>query len=265
MPRLTASIVIGMFLLFGGAPVFAGPDRGTVIDDPRYVVYLPPEMNSGDKYPAVFALGPDANARAAADLWVPVVQSRGWIIVASKECRNDLTFTELMPKLELVIKDVLSKHPIDRTQVLVAGYAGGAMAAHALIFAHPDWFAGLVVNTGMIHPSYTQQIAAYPKGKLAVFLASPTDYRYDEMQNDRQFLENLEWKTEWIDFEGGHMPAPVAAYEQAARWLDQRLPRPVVPRAEGGVSPGTQPMPADDAAKDSSLGALQDQDKGDNE
>jgi hypothetical protein len=78
---------------------------------------------------------------------------------------------------------------------------------------------------------------AYPKARLAVFLASPTDFRYQEMRHDRQMLERFEWKTEWIEFEGGHKPAPPAAYEQAARWIDERLPREVIPGENEATNP----------------------------
>ena len=50
-------------------------------------------------------------------------------------------------------------------------------------------------------------------------LASPSDFRYQEMKRDRTFLEILGWKTKWIEFQGGHRIAPAASYDQAARWL----------------------------------------------
>ncbi len=57
-----------------------------------------------------------------------------------------------------------------------------------------------------------------------VFLASPTDFRYNEMKRDRGFLESHGWKTKWIEFTGGHTLAPYEIYEQAAQWLEKNLP-----------------------------------------
>ena len=93
------------------------------------------------------------------------------------------------------------------------------MGAHAFVRSHPGRVWAIVVNTGMMADgSLTPD---YPPGKLAVFLASPTDFRYTEMQRDRRFLESRQWKVEWIEFEGGHAIAPAATYEQAAQWLEE--------------------------------------------
>ena len=61
----------------------------------------------------------------------------------------------------------------------------------------------------------------YPMLKTAVFLASPTDFRYNEMKRDRSFVEHHHWKTYWIDFDDGHSLVPASVYEQAADWLDE--------------------------------------------
>lgn len=87
------------------------------------------------------------------------------------------------------------------------------------------------------------------ENKTVVFLASPTDFRYKNMQWDRQFLESKGWKTksaycailaqyvlqsqhskidkilptlQWIEFEGGHNFAPESAYEEAAEWIEEK-------------------------------------------
>ncbi|MEO8876586.1 MAG: hypothetical protein ABI461_13430, partial [Polyangiaceae bacterium] len=62
--------------------------------------------------------------------------------------------------------------------------------------------------------------ARYPRNKLAVMLASPKDFRYREMHEDRNLLEGLGWKIEWLEFAEGHAYAPPAVYAQAAAWLD---------------------------------------------
>ena len=95
------------------------------------------------------------------------------------------------------------------------------MGAHAFVAFHPDLVRAVVVNTGMMEEAFRS--ASYPEGKLAVFLASPTDFRVGEMKADRAFLEAHHWTTQWLEFEGGHRLAPTATYEQAAEWLATRL------------------------------------------
>jgi len=142
-PRI--AIVLGVFagwLSCGGAvradtAPMKWREAGKLLDHPTYLVYLPDGLESGKKYPLVFALSPVADA------------------------------------------------------------------------------------LGMMHASFFTP--NYPEGKIAVFLASPTDFRYGEMKRDRSFLEQHHWKIDWIEFAGGHRLAPAAAYEQAAGWLEENL------------------------------------------
>ena len=71
----------------------------------------------------------------------------------------------------------------------------------------------------MISEYYLNKKFNYPRGKIAVFLASPSDFRYSEMKRDLAFLKSLGWKTEWIEFKGGHKAAPPSAYKEAAKRL----------------------------------------------
>jgi hypothetical protein len=43
------------------------------------------------------------------------------------------------------------------------------------------------------------------------------------MLHDWNFLKEHNWKTKWIEFEGGHRIAPDSAYQQAAQWLEEKF------------------------------------------
>jgi hypothetical protein len=76
----------------------------------------------------------------------------------------------------------------------------------------------------MIHEDYQDgKKYYYPRNKIAMFLASPADFRYNQMESDRSFLGSIGWKTKWIEFEGSHRIAPKAAYETAAEWLFEQM------------------------------------------
>ncbi len=94
------------------------------------------------------------------------------------------------------------------------------MASYDLAELAPEQISALVINTGMMSPSLRELEAKYPKGKIVAYLASPTDFRYREMKADRIWMERLGWRTKWIEFQGGHQPAPDSAYEEAGGWLD---------------------------------------------
>ena len=95
------------------------------------------------------------------------------------------------------------------------------MGAHAFAKFYPDRVRAVVINTGMIQPSFLTE--DYPRGKAAVFIASPTDFRYADMKTDRTFLEQRGWRTTWVEFEGGHAIAPPEVYDRAAAQVADAL------------------------------------------
>lgn len=195
---------------------------GKVVDNGTFSVYLPDGLERGKKYPLVFALSPNADAVTMLALWSPVAEKHKWIIAGSKEFRNGQDFDPSMQQIESELNGVETKYPVDDTTVIFTGMSGGGMGSHAFVKYHSDQVKAIVINTGMMADG--SKTPDYPAGKAAVFLASPTDFRYHEMISDRQFLQYRHWKTKWIEFAGGHTLAPEAVYEEAAQWLEANIP-----------------------------------------
>jgi predicted esterase len=216
--------VLGYFLIFHGQELWLGLMlKQRMTDHGDVLVYVPGGAASGGKVPLVFALSPSANADSMIAKWQPVAEKHSWIVAASKTSRNGVDFNILLPQIEAEIQDVLANYPVDPTHIIFAGMSGGGMAAYWVAAASPNAW-GLVINTGMMYDATdgTVMRSPYPHGKVAVLLASPTDFRYNEMKRDRDFLISYGWTVHWIEFDGGHALAPDAVYEQAAQWLESR-------------------------------------------
>lgn len=209
------ALLLGVSYCYGDSPKIA--------DNSSYILYVPSGIDAGRKYPLMVALSPSADAQTMLNTWKYISERHKWIIFASKEFRNGIDMHKLFSQLNVQLESVFSNYPIDRSKVIATGLSGGGMGSHALAFSYPNLIYAVVVNTGMIHEYYLGQISAYPRGKIAVFFASPTDFRYREMRRDRDFLANLGWRVKWIEFEGGHTIAPQDAYEQAAEWLNEQF------------------------------------------
>lgn len=204
-------------------PAGAATGQARTIDRPHYVLYIPSGIDIAKKYPLVVALSPNADTQSLLSAWKGVSEKYKWIIFASKEFRNGSGRT-MISKVATLIKAVAEENPVDKTKIIATGLSGGTMGAHALAFFHPELVRAVVANCGIIYQRYrNERWQEYPKGKLAVFLASPTDFRYEDMNRDKVFLEGLGWKTKWIEFKGGHTFAPESAYQEAARWLSGQL------------------------------------------
>jgi len=216
-----------LFILLSGVSFISSScsspfKKPEIIDNPKYILCVPEGINISKKYPLVVALAPGANAQSAQsmiDAWQDVSNKYKWVIFASKEFPNGTDMNAMMPSLASIVEEVSSKFPIDKSKVIAAGFSAGGMTSHAFSFLYPGLISAVVINTGMTHEYYRERIDEYPRGKLAVFLASPTDFRYEEMKRDKDFLEDLGWKVKWIEFKGGHKIAPSSAYEKAAEWL----------------------------------------------
>ncbi len=130
-----------------------------------------------------------------------------------------MPFDILFRQLEAELNDVEKKYNVDTNRIIFAGFSGGGMGAHAFSKFYPGRVYGVVVNTGMMEDTFMTE--DYPREKHAVFLASPTDFRYNQMKRDQAFLESHGWNVKWIEFAGGHAAAPDSSYEQAAEWLEK--------------------------------------------
>jgi predicted esterase len=217
------ALLLIFFLLFAGHHSHA-ESGARIISGQHYLLYVPGGIEADGRYPLVLALHPAADARTMIGTWKAAADKYRWLILASKESRNGIDmFLESENLRELVI-NITESYPVDREKIIATGFSGGGQASHFLAMQYPGLFRAIIVNTCKIHDAYRDcAIPNYPKGKLAVFLASRTDFRYDEMKADCRYLISLGWSTKWIEFEGGHSIAPQSSSLEAAEWLNSQL------------------------------------------
>lgn len=211
------TILIALLILLAASASNAGAER--VLDLPEAVIYVPSGIDYSRRYPLVVAFSPSGNAPSMINVWKSASAKHKCIILASKVFRNGVKNNEMVSGLAPVIEDAVRTLPIDRNRIVATGYSGGGMFSHSLAALRPHLVRGVVINTGMMHPYYIKHPDECARGKIAVFLASPGDFRYSEMKRDREFLERLGWKTRWIEFQGGHVLAPPSVYEEALGWI----------------------------------------------
>jgi predicted esterase len=195
-----------------------------LIDRKSYILYIPAGLDLKARVPLVVALHPAADARGMTGLWKKSADAYGWMVFASKEFRNGQDMPRQLSEIAALLNtDILVNYPVDRRAIIAAGFSGGGMGAHAFSFWYPGLISAVVVNTGKMNDMFQELTDRYPEGKKAVFIASPTDFRYREMKHDCEILKKRRWETEWIEFAGGHMSAPPECYDEAALWLNARL------------------------------------------
>lgn len=193
---------------------------GSIKSFDDYLLYIPKTYQADKASPLVFALSPTADPEPLIAAWSEVADRRGWLVAASRVYKNGLTYEIVLPTVERDLGQIEKAYPIDKSRILLSGFSGGAMGSYRFTLKFPERITAVFANTGMLDRRFSPPYAA--KDKLAVLMASPTDFRYQEMKNDKIYLDEQGWKTEWIEFIGGHQIAPAEVYERAARWLETK-------------------------------------------
>jgi len=193
------------------------------IETSEELLYLPSRIAASQKYPLLIVLPADGMVQAVLDYLRPICEKHKWIMLVSKKFRAGIDMRPVIDNLASRLNNLSSDYPIDRKRVVVTGFSAGATGAHFFSWSHSEAVSAVIVNSGMIHKAFRDGKRRYPRQKYAVFLASPTDFQYQQMQDDRRFLERSGWQVKWIEFKGGHTLAPLPAYEEAVQWLKMKL------------------------------------------
>ena len=196
-----------------------------IIHTKNHILYVPPNLEFGKSYPLVIALSPSADGKSMVNAWQKVGRRYKWLIYGSNIHRNGISMNSQIAEILKDLKPIYSKFAIARNKVVVTGFSGGGMASHAFAYLFPDFVKVIVPNTGMINRYFygKKPKSRYPQNKIAVFLASPTDFRYDEMKQDKELLESMGWIVKWIEFQGGHRMASPNINLKAAEWIQNKV------------------------------------------
>lgn len=187
--------------------------QGQWTDTANFTCYEPRPGMSGSGMLLCFSPGGDA--KTAATQWVSLAAKHRLILVGSKQFRNG---PNDLPAISRAFQtEIVRAYSPDPTRSYCTGLSGGGQFSYSFVRANPRSFAGVIVNTGKINDS--DRAGNWPRDKVAMLLASPGDFRYQEMTQDKTFLESKGWMVHWLEFKGGHTYAPVSALTQAVRSL----------------------------------------------
>ncbi|MCA9136543.1 MAG: hypothetical protein KDB00_07285 [Planctomycetales bacterium] len=168
-PEGSADPNIPGFFRIGGQP--SDPNAARVIDEPKYLIQLPPEYDPLREYPCLVVLSPP-NAAVESELswWTgdfnPAENMRaghatrnGFIVIAPKWGRDTQRTYEYTPREHHAVlsslRHAMRRASIDSDRVFIAGHGEGATAAWDIALSHPDHWAGMISING--EPSKTIQ------------------------------------------------------------------------------------------------------------
>lgn len=189
------------------------------------IIYVPSTLKPAQKLPLVVSFSPTADAAFMVKFWSGLAERHGLIVYASKLYKNHTPMN--YAHMRAYIDRALAELPVERSKIIFTGISGGGSFSHSMNAVYPGLARGLIINTGQFweegedgHALARKNLARLGRTPLrAAFLASPTDFRYREMQRDQKLLKELGSSTLWIEFAGGHVYAPEAVYDEAVKWV----------------------------------------------
>ena len=123
------------------------------IPDHSYEVFVPKHSES-EFLPAMIILDPHGDGRSAIQRFVDTTSRCKMIFVASNLIENN--FVGFESAISNLIQDVGSKYPLNKKQVFLAGFSGGARMALAYASRHPAH--GVLACGAFINPLQANQL-----------------------------------------------------------------------------------------------------------
>lgn len=164
MRRLASAIGVALAALLWAAPpprltaqTGAPGVTETVLDlegggEMRYAISTPPAHQASAQEPRalILALHPGGRSEYYGSWFMQSIVEpalRGWeAVIVAPDVPDERWATERSERAVLaLLEDVLSKHSIDRTRILVTGFSMGGRGTWYMATRHPDLFTGAIV------------------------------------------------------------------------------------------------------------------------
>jgi predicted esterase len=183
--------------------------------------YVPKKLKT--PAPALIITSCTGATRKDLDSNKAVADSLGWVICTSAKTRNhrDAGFNDA--DIMKTYKTLVTKYPVDRSQIYIYGFSGQAVQALLAVFRHPTEFKGAVAicaHAGALPYADWESL----KHKRLYLISRELDWNLlDNRKMHQSFLENGISDTLVIT-PGQHGPRTRRELFEGCRWLNRPLP-----------------------------------------
>ena len=213
---MRAGLVLGVLTLVACSEELP---TGRIIDDVKcsadpsqsYALYLPSHYSPNRARAVIFALDPAARGRLPVTRFQPGAENYDYIVAGSNNSRNGSWETSLAA-VQAMVADVTQRFAIDRKQMYLAGFSGGARVAMQVALSTPQ-IAGVIASSAGFPDSTPRKSVPF-----VIFATAGTeDFNYIEM---RRLDRALTTPHHLAVFEGGHGWPPNELAGEAIEWLE---------------------------------------------
>jgi predicted esterase len=192
---------------------------GRIIDDVKcsadpsqsYALYLPYHYSPNRAWAVIFALDPAARGRLPVTRFQSGAETYDYIVAGSNNSRNGSWETSVAA-VQAMVADVSQRFAIDRKQMYLAGFSGGARVAMQVALSTSQ-IAGVIASSAGFPDSTPRKSVPF-----VIFATAGTeDFNYIEM---RRLDRALTTPHHLAIFEGGHGWPPGDLAGEAIEWLE---------------------------------------------
>jgi predicted esterase/tetratricopeptide (TPR) repeat protein len=183
------------------APTPKGEDKEAKPVPFQWKVTLPKNLDPAKKVPLIVALhAPDSNMDNAVKAWTEAATEVGAILLtpqgtySAKEgsFRWGRDVDAIEESILDAIDQVMDKHKIDDSQVVVAGFGEGGWAAWQLLLRNPDAFCGIIPVACKFEAKSEADLKDSDLEKTRVYIMVGADDDADLVKSNRQAAERFE-------------------------------------------------------------------------
>ena len=189
--------------------------------DQDFWAYVPENYNPARGFGLVVWIHPGSDTKEADihDLWKPVCDERGLILVGprAKEIAgwnlNEAGFIEAM------VKHIQEKYNIDDQRIVLHGFSDGCGFAYHLAFKYRSLFRGVVASS---EPLKLRPPENRPDLRLQFFLScGDKDNLYRQVQQTRSRLAAMKFPVTLSSVpDDGHNYPPIPVLDAIGRWIE---------------------------------------------
>lgn len=182
---------------------------------PEFATFLPASANQNHRLPVVFFFDPHAAGALPVEMYKPLADEFGYILVGSNRSHNGQTISEAFSVFEKMKNYALQTLPTDASRICIAGFSGGSRVAAAVAGKYPDIKSVVACGAGIgnvqnqLNPTFDY-----------FGIVGNEDFNMNEMISTDRMLKRAGFRNAMVIFNGGHAWPPADVMREAFWWLD---------------------------------------------
>lgn len=165
-----------------------------------YTLYLPAGYDTTKQWPLLVFCDPHASGSYPVQLYRKLASAYGIILAGSNRSKNGMAPAESAALVSGVIDDLGKRLSLDKKQLFICGFSGGARVAGYTAMQRSDIAAVISCSAGIA--------AETAPAFICISAAGTRDMNYNEVENQHKRLEQQKARCYFLPFTGKHEWAP---------------------------------------------------------